>query len=247
MASLRKKYRVEESLKDAPPVATAPSVSVEAPPQAADGPELPQRPEDKDPVREAEQNAIALKQRLAEMEAAESLQQEALTQQQRLAKERPQKQQAMPAHVQAWIDAHPEFFQDQVKLAELQLATAKCTRDGLGWESPDFVPAVERHLGLRHEAHPNGNGHAHDSPPMPAPTPPRNPPVRQQHYGGPIVSAPPTREVPSMATGRVPSDVRLTADEADMARRLKISPEEYQRQKEKMIRLKQAGVIQDGR
>jgi len=39
----------------------------------------------------------------------------------------------------------------------------------------------------------------------------------------------------------------LTAAEAEVARSLGISTEEYQRQKQKMERLKAAGVIQDGR
>jgi len=120
-------------------------------------------------------------------------------------------------------------------------------RAGKTWHDSDFIDTVERYLGLKQETRSNGNGHLHDSSPMPAPTPPRNPPVRQQHGGSLVMSAPPTRDAPSFTTGRRQSDTtRLTADEADMARRLKISPEEYARQKEKMIRLKQAGMLQDG-
>jgi len=62
------------------------------------------------------------------------------------------------------------------------------------------------------------------------------------------VSAPSTRDVPSFTTGRLQSEpTRLTANEADLARTLKISPEEYARQKAKMIQLKKMGAIQDGR
>src|SRR5262245_4417775 len=49
----------------------------------------------------------------------------------------------------------------------------KCARDGLSWDHADFVPTVERHLGLRQKAPSNGNGH---EPPMPAPPAHRNPP-----------------------------------------------------------------------
>ena len=169
---------------DAPPVQTAPSAApLEPPPPAADAPQLPEKPgTERDPVREAEQAAI--KQRLAEMERAEELAQEYIQQQPRFAAE-PQRRQApeIPTHVQHWINSHPEYFNDHVKLAELQLASAKCARDGLGWEDPDFVPTVERHLGHKQEARPNGNnGQVYDRPPVSAPTPApplRNSPPRQ--------------------------------------------------------------------
>ena len=151
----------------------------------------------------------------------------------------------MPAAVQKWLAENPQYFNDAVAQAKLNLATIKCVREGKTWDDPDFIETIERHLGLKQEARPiNG----HDRPPMTAPTPPRNPPVRQQHYGGPPVSAPSTRDVPSFTTGRLQSEpTRLTANEADLARTLKISPEEYARQKAKMIQLKKMGAIQDGR
>ena len=92
----------------------------------------------------------------------------------------------------------------------------------------------------------NGNGHAESR--MSAPTPaPRNPP-RQQHYAGPTVSAPPSRDPVSWSSGKpMSSRAPLTAAEAEVARSLGISTEEYARQKEKMQELKAAGVIQDGR
>src|SRR5262249_36969593 len=236
MASLRKRYRPESANADREfPVQTAPSVAPAAePPPVSEKqePELPERLVESDPVKEAEQSAISLQQRRKDMERAETLASEALTLQQRMAAEAQQQRRTpeVPAHVQAWISAHPEYFNDQVKLAELQLATAKCARDGLGWEDPEFVPAVERHLGLKQEARLNGNGHDRP-PPMSAPTPapaPRNPP-RQQTYGGPPVSAPPTRDVPSWTSGRPASQpTRLTAEEVELARGLGISLEEYQ-------------------
>jgi len=73
-------------------------------------------------------------------------------------------------------------------------------------------------------------------------------PYGNNSYGGPTVSAPPTRNVPSFSTGR-PMNTRapLSAAETDIAQRLGISTDEYQKQKEKMEKLKAAGVIQDGR
>src|SRR5262249_43468418 len=218
MASLRKRYRPESANADREfPVQTAPSVAPAAePPPVSEKqePELPERLVESDPVKEAEQSAISLQQRLKEMERAETLANEEITLQQRMAAEAQQQRRTpeVPAHVQAWISAHPEYFNDQVKLAELQLATAKCARDGLGWENPAFVPAVERYLGFRQEARPNGNnGQVHERPPV-SPTPaPRNPP-RQQTYGGPPVSAPPSRDPVSWSSGKpMSSRAPLTA------------------------------------
>jgi hypothetical protein len=253
MSSIRKKYRESPDSQDAP-VQTAPSGVVErqSPPitdKQAEAAPLPERPVESDAVREAEQNAI--KQRIAEMDRAEGLVREHVQRQPQFATERPKPQQApaMPAHVQAWINAHPEYFSDHVKHAELALATAKCTRDGLGWDHAEFVPTVERHLGLRQEARPNGNGHD-QSPPMPAPAARRNPSPTRQHYqgGGGIMSAPPTRDTPSWSNGRPSnSHAPLTQAEREMARASGISEDEYQRQKHKMNQLKAAGVLQDGR
>src|SRR6185436_4203579 len=90
------------------------------------------------------------------------------------------------------------------------------------------------------------NGHA----PVNAPAaPPRDAaPVRQQQQrSGPPVSAPPTRDVPSLASGRPTTRrVPLTEVELQIAKNSGISPEEYQLQKEKMRAMQAAGVIQNG-
>jgi hypothetical protein len=158
----------------------------------------------------------------------------------------------MPAHVQEWLKKHPQFFNDAVAQAELNVATMKCVRDGLTWNDDNFIPSIERHLGFRQQPQPqqrqpqqrqpqpNGNGHA---PAAPA----RNgaQPVRQQRPASAPVSAPPTRDAPSMSTGRPTSHrVPLTEAEAEIARSSGLSLEEYQQQKEKMLRLKAAGAVQ---
>src|SRR5262245_48055669 len=103
MVSLRKRYRPESSGREAPPVQTTPSVApvVEPPVDAAP---LPGQPgTEPDAVKEAADSAI--KQRLREMERAETLAAEAPPIQQRMATERPKQQQApqAPAHIQAWV------------------------------------------------------------------------------------------------------------------------------------------------
>jgi len=86
----------------------------------------------------------------------------------------------------------------------------------------------------------------------PKPAPPAPPP----QYNGPHVSAPPTREVPSMSTGRsTPPRVTLNRDEQEIALASKRDPsmsdaqalEEYARQKIRFEALKRAGQYPEGR
>jgi hypothetical protein len=157
--------------------------------------------------------------------------------------------------VQDWLNRHPEYLNDAVAQAELNVATMKCVRDGLNWNDNDFIPTIERHLGWQQQPPAQTktaptqenkvNGHA----PVSAPTAPRNPtPVRQQQQRpGPSVSAPPARTTPSMTTGRpVNSQPQLTAEEVALAASLRISPQEYAEQKAKMVRMQQAEFIQNG-
>jgi len=255
MASLRKKYSNVEIPSDnnpAPAVASAP-VEAALPPPAAET-TAPEPPIETNPVREAEQTA--LRDRLKEMQHAEGLQREAIQHgEHRLAAEPPQ-QQAMPAHVQEWLKKHPQFFNDPIAQAELNLATMKCVRDGLTWNDDNFLPTIERHLGFRQQRQqqrrppqPNGsgNGHAQIRPQPTAPTPQRNgaQPRQQQRPSGIPVSAPPTRDAPSMSTGRATGHrAPLSEAEMEIARNSGLSLEEYQAQKEKMLRLKAAGAVQ---
>src|SRR5262249_44765082 len=90
------------------------------------------------------------------------------------------------------------------------------------------------------------NGRA-ESRPSPAPSAPRNvePPRQPAARMSAPVSAPPTREVPSMSSGRSPRyRAPLTADELHIAQQCGQRQEQYQAQKEKMLRMKAAGEIQ---
>jgi hypothetical protein len=106
--------------------------------------------------------------------------------------------------------------------------------------SNDYFQRLEELLGLR--AKPTGNSKpAAQRQSVPSP---------QRQSGGPSpqVSAPPARQAPSMTTGRPAGQPsQLTAEELTLTRALKITPEEYAENKQKMITLKNAGVIQDGR
>ena len=156
----------------------------------------------------------------------------------------------MPAHVQEWLKKHPQFFNDAIAQAELNLATMKCVRDGLTWNDDNFIPTIERHLGFRtqQQPRPNGSANGHEIRPQPsAPAPQRNgaQPRQQQRPAGIPVSAPPTRDAPSMSTGRAQNHrAPLSEAEMEIARNSGLSFDEYQREKERMLRLRLAGAIQ---
>ena len=249
MASLRKKYQPQlgsPDKDDGAPVLSPPSGSdaklldaVAA--DAAKPPEL----EAKSPADQAAESA--LRQRLKEMETADALQRE---QQQppRHATEPQQQQPAMPAHVQEWLSRHPEYADPHNRIAQLEinLATEKCVRDGLTWNDDDFLPSIERHLGIGQA---QASGKRETPPPAarhvePQYSAPQRQPARPMSAA---VSAPPSREPPSMATGRARSyRAPLNRDELEIAAASGMTPEQYQMQKERMLRMKQSGEIQNG-
>jgi hypothetical protein len=202
MASFRKQYQelVQGPSNRSPPVVAAAPVTAAEPPPVAEAPKPLEELAKPSPADEAAASAIQA--RIAEMDRAESLVQHQSANQPRLAAEpqREQHAQTIPAHVQDWLNRHPEYLNDVVAQAELNVATMKCVRDGLNWNDNDFIPTIERHLGWQQQPPAQTktaptqenkvNGHA----PVSAPTAPRNPtPVRQQQRPGPPVSAPPTR------------------------------------------------------
>jgi hypothetical protein len=212
-------------------------------------PKPPEMQTTQSPADVAAKDAIALQLRLKEMEHAEQLTRQAQQQPPHAAEPPPQQPQqpAMPAHIEKWLSEHPQYMDpnDPVSQAEIYTATLKCNRDGKMWDQPDFLPTLERHLGLRREQ----PAQPQPQPQQPQPQPPRyEAPPRQQQRSSVIMSAPPTREVPSMASGRVPSHrVPLTAEQRDAARFSGISEQEYERQLRKMEAMKAAGALDDRR
>jgi hypothetical protein len=247
MASLRKRPQGAES-PDKSPVMTAPAEAAKLPP-VAETEATPIEIEQPDPVAAAEKQA--LKQRLAEVENAEALTRAALSQPPPRAAEPPQPTleqaiAALPERVQGWYRAHPEFATDPERAAQVQYLHHVARRE-VGEEfTPRYYDRMEAMLNIA----PNGNGQGGPVQIERPPTPPRNeaPPPRQRAYSGPTVSAPPTREAPSMRTGHpITRRAPLTPAQREIARESGISEEEYSRQLEKMERLKREGVNQDGR
>src|SRR5262249_62301478 len=102
---------------------------------------------------------------------------------------------------------------------------------------------IEEMLGFK-RVQPNAG-----SAPMAAPTPapPRNVAPPRQRSAIPV-SAPPSRDsMPSLATGRPVGDVRLSADELDIARTLGLSPQRYMEEKKRMLQLRAEGKLDDRR
>jgi len=243
MASLRKKYQPQfenRSDDDGPPVQSPPVTGAKMPEAVEPKPVEPMV--ESSPAEEAAKTA--LKSRLAEMERAAQLSEQRQQQQPQHASEPQQQQPAMPAHVQEWLSRHPEYTDPHNRIAQLEinLATEKCVRDGLTWNDDDFLPSIERHLGIA----PRTNGQVESKPTASAP--PQRPMTADRpavRPSAPPVSAPPTREVPSYSTGRAPRHrAPLTRDELEIAAASGQTPEQYQAQKDKMLRMKESGQLQ---
>ena len=237
---MRKRY--SENGKDGSPVTAMPQTTAAQLPDSVedDVPTEPVRIDEPSPVKQAE--TAALKQRLAEVQRAETLAHTATQQQPRTATEPKQQQIEMPAAVKTWLDAHPQYMDtnDVVAQAEIHLATVKTLRDGKSWHSPDFLSTLEHHLAFR-QPQTNGSQAVHVDPAAP--------PRQQVRPAAPAapVSAPPTRDVPSMTTGRLTNEpLRLTPEELSLAATMGISPQQYAEGKKRMLREKAAG-LHDGR
>jgi hypothetical protein len=189
LVSLRKRY--QDRAEDSPPISTPPSGHREEPyptqvgaaetPPAMDVPKQPADQPAAEPSPAEAASRSAIKQRLAELERAQEFQREGEAIQQPQADEPQSSAPQMPARVQAWCDAHPEYFADPLAQAELNVALLRCAKGGMTWDDANFVETVERHLGLRqqHQSQANGNQ------PRPAATAPRTEPVQRQQYAGP--------------------------------------------------------------
>src|SRR5215831_2147790 len=236
MASLRKKYSTFEAgpRQDEPPVTSPPAA--EPPPAVETKPPEPLATQS--PADAASSSAI--KDRLEEMVRAEGLQH----QRQQQPPPPPPQQQEVPAAVAKFLAENPRFMDpnDAVSQAEIYTATLKANRDGLKWDDDNFIPAIQRHLGISNghaERHKNIIPNENNDPPRPA-APPRQP---ARPMSGPPVSAPPTRQAPSMSTGRAPNFRQpLNKEEVEVAQSLGVSLDEYQRNKERWQKMKAEGA-----
>jgi len=245
MASLRKKYEGLVVDRSQEPVTTAPTTELAKPPEPiADTPQVPEPVKTESPVDTAA--ADALKARLAEAErAAEFAQQRAQQQtpQQQPEPETPRMDdpreqfealiQHLPNRAKAWYRADPSWLTDPERAAHINYAHHVAVRETGTEGSDEYFDRMEHMLGLRNVS----------VAPPPAPERPRPEPVRPRYAGAPV-SAPPTREVPSLSSGRTVNDrTPLTRDEREIARASRMTDQEYQQQKAKIQRMKVAGEM----
>jgi len=246
MASLRKKYQVQFGSPgkddDVSPVLPPPVMGAELPPAVEPKPIEPVV--ETSPADEAGKNR--LRDELRKMERAEALQRER-QQSPQLAEEPQESQQPqdplalLPPRVQRWYREHPELATDPERAAQVQYCHHVARRETGGEFTDPYFDRMEAML-----FRPATNGHA-ESRPSPAPSAPRHvePPRQPAARMSAPVSAPPTREVPSMSTGRSPGyRAPLSKDELEIAAACGQTPEQYHQQKEKMLRMKTAGEIQ---
>src|SRR5262245_43263350 len=249
MASLRKRYQTHVASpadKDEPPVMTAPTAAAKLPDPVADA-KPPESIETESPAEKAAQSA--LKARLAEMERAEGLQRQQQRPPQHVA-EPPQAPQEpedplahLPPRVQRWYREHPELATDPERAAQVQYCHHVARRE-VGQEFTD--PYFDRMEAMLFGPATNGRAESKPTPQAANYAPARNSaPQRQPARMSVAVSAPPSREAPSMTTGRPQGGpVRLTNEQIDAARFSGVSPEEYARQLERMNRMKSRGEMQ---
>jgi len=254
MASIRKRYA--DRIEAGPPVTAPPTGAAKLPDPVVDA-KPPEMPATESPADVAAKDAIALQLRLKEMERAEQLNRQPQQQQPPQAAEPQQQQQPqaptledviahLPERAKRLYREHPEFATDPEKAAQIQYCHHVAARE-VGEQFTDpYFDRIEQMLGIARRS--NGQTQQHRPSPAPA-APPRSheAPIRQQRSAIPV-SAPPTRDVPSMATGRpTGGPVKLTAEQFEAAKFSGISPQEYARQLERMNRMKASGEIDDGR
>jgi hypothetical protein len=239
MASLRKQYQnlvVDNSDK---PVTAAPVQAAKLPEPVTDAPKPAEQPEpESNPVEEAAQSAI--KQRILETErAAELVKQRPAAEPEVPQMEDPRAQfegaiAHLPARVQGWYRGNPQFLTDPEHAAKINYVYHAAARE-VGEADTDAHLDRMEHMLFPRQAAPQ---------PEPAPSPerPRAPAPRQQ---GAPVSAPPSRESHSMSTGRPVGRVSLSREEAELAKSLGITPQEYLDGKARMMREKAGGFHRD--
>jgi hypothetical protein len=186
------------------------------------------QPETPSPVDVAAQDEI--KRRLAEQEHAEHLQRQEPPPQQASEPQEPQQQPSqLPPAVQAWLSEHPQFINDRKANLRLQLAHEEAAEAGINIGHADYLAALEERLGLR----------------SPPPSPRQEVPQDAPHSHSVMPSAPPTREAPSMGSGRRPSEgEKLTPQELAFCHEQHWDPTTYLRNKIKLTSEKRAGLRQ---
>jgi hypothetical protein len=191
------------------------------------------------PAEEAAKSAI--KQRLEEAQRAQHLVQEQAAQY-AAEPEAPQMDerdqfeaaiQHLPPRIQAWYRNDPSWLTDPERAACITYAHHVSLRETGSVGSDDYYRRMESLMGLR------------DASPEPSPERSRASEPAPRQYSGAPVSAPPSRESHSMATGRPVDRVSLSHEEAALAKSLGLTSQQYLDGKARMLREKQGGFHRD--
>jgi hypothetical protein len=232
MASLRAKYKGRADIapsKDAP-VMSEPPARTSMPP-IDNSPPPPDISVDaqSEPVEQAAR--AAMKDRITELERAEAISQQPQPPQFASEPQEPSPLEqilaTVPEGARGWLRAHPEYLGDPEKNAQIRHAHLVAARETGDEEfGPHYYERLEHHLGLRPQRQPQQS--ARQVAPRPA---------MQRHTS---VSAPPTRDSISMATGRPTGGrVHLSGEEREFAAMLGLSETDYAAEKQRMLRTQQ--------
>jgi len=131
----------------------------------------------------------------------------------------------LPSHIKDYLRKHPELLTDPRKNAKLQSLHWDALDAGHAQYSPSYVEFVDERLYPKQQEQ------------QPAP---------QQQQRGTIVSAPPSREVPSGSGTKPSGKIKLTPEQIEAARMAGIPLEEYAKQLIKLNELKANGQYTGG-
>lgn len=143
-------------------------------------------------------------------------------------KNKPQTQQGdqldrtnLPPLAKDWLRAHPEYLRDPRKNAKIQALHWDVLDEGHQAFSSDYFASLEEHLGLRQREEPMNR-------------------EEKEYSEIKNVSAPVSREARN-SNGAPIREIRLTAEEREIARSAGISDADYAKQKAKLIKHKSNG------
>ena len=137
-------------------------------------------------------------------------------------------QQQLPQSAQDYISQHPEIMSDRKMNRKARFGHEEAVDDGIKAYSPEYFAFMDKYLGFKEE-------------------PVTETPAPKPQPKGPIVSAPVSREVPTVNGGRPSGKVVLTRDEQEAAAVAGVTLEEYAKQKLLYQKMRADGTYGDQR
>ena len=139
-----------------------------------------------------------------------------------------------PPRIQQWCRKDPRLLHDPERIAEAQYMHHRAARECGAEGTDEYYSRMETLLGLTPRAMPQSVAPPRAQAPRPAP----------QRFTSQPPAAPPTRQVPSMRTGRPSEPLRATELDRHYAQVAGIPVEEYMEGKRRMLEEKKAGLHQ---